>query len=407
MGFTTIEDAKVKQTKRNQNTWTARGAAAGRGAQRGRGQQQRAVQGELKAKSKKDISRQNYYLSNQVKQLRCNLRDNAIDVKPEWELITEFTKQTFDRVPTLKPVLMGTVRECGEIHLFDNSWDKATPKKPKALKVFEGKTFEESLFDDPIMVELIEQDKADIFTTDVIASALMCATKSNWSWDIEIKKFGDKIFIDKRSNDEDEEVINKENLNILDFETVNESALENQPMDDQTMNGIWPLMKEAKALNNSFLSACQSPDVTQTVNLDEENPFIEDENQIATRVGYKYKIWKIQEADEATGKKEMRICIRCTVHCHNGRSADGGETRQTMNVYSFNEYNPAITTWRNDIDTHLIPCMNTEIKNNSYKVSRWLCQSILADVDLMKFAFISRKNMEDNKKHVVLTTHTV
>lgn len=49
-----------------------------------------------------------------------------------------------------------------------------------------------------MMVELIEEDKADIFTTDVILAALMSSTRSNYSWDIEIKKFGNKIFIDKR-----------------------------------------------------------------------------------------------------------------------------------------------------------------------------------------------------------------
>lgn len=157
----------------------------------------------MKAKSKKDVAKQNYYLSNQMKMLRCNLRDNSIDVKPEWNLITELTKQSFDRVPPLEPEFIQTERECGDICLYDNSWDKASARKPKSLKIFEGKTFEESLFDDPIMIELIEQDKADIFTTDVIASAIMCATKSNYSWDIEIKKWENKIFIDKRAPEDD------------------------------------------------------------------------------------------------------------------------------------------------------------------------------------------------------------
>jgi len=172
--------------------------------------------GDLKAKSKKDVARQNYYLSNQVKMLRCNLRDNAMDVKQEWELVTEFTKQTFDRVPYLKPVLISTEKECGEIMMYDTSLDKASAKKPKTIPAFKGKTFEESLFDDNVMVDLIENDKADIFTTDVVISVLMCATKSNYSWDIEIKKFGDKIFIDKRADAEQEEG-EKVRPNILDY----------------------------------------------------------------------------------------------------------------------------------------------------------------------------------------------
>jgi len=67
------------------------------------------------AKSKKDKAKENYYRSNMIQKLNCNLRDNAIDVEHEWELVTEFTKQTFDRVPTLQPVFLKTERECGEI----------------------------------------------------------------------------------------------------------------------------------------------------------------------------------------------------------------------------------------------------------------------------------------------------
>lgn len=40
------------------------------------------------------------------------------------------------------------------------------------------------------MIELMQEGVADIYTTDVIVAAIMCAGKSNYSWDIEIKKFG-------------------------------------------------------------------------------------------------------------------------------------------------------------------------------------------------------------------------
>ena len=181
-----------------------------------------------------------------VKQLRCNLRDNSIDVKPEWTLIKELTKQTFDRLPMLRPVLLDNVMECGEVHAYNHNWDKATGKKPKTLKHFEGHTFEESLFDDSVMIELIEKDVADIFTTDVVAAVLMCASKSNYSWDVEIKKFDDKIFIDKRQDDPEN--------NILNFQTQDETSLDHQPYDDQSINGIKPLMIESQKINNSWLN---------------------------------------------------------------------------------------------------------------------------------------------------------
>lgn len=134
-------------------------------------------------------------------------------------------------------------------------------------------------------------------------------------------------------------------------------------------------MKEAKKINNSFLNASQNPDPTKIISLENENPFIEEENQIATRIGYHYNIWKLPGID---GKKEKRICVRCSIHCHNDKPKDNGEGKQLMNVYCMNEHNPSIKNWRANIDSSIIPCLNKEIANNGFKVSRWLVQSILS-----------------------------
>lgn len=240
----------------------------------------------MKAITRKDKVKQNYYQSGLQRQLKCHLKTNSVDVKPEWDLITEFNKQSLDRLPAIYPEFMSNIKECGDIMAYDTTWDKANTKKPKALKHFDGTTFDVSLFDDPVMVELIEEDVADIFTTDAIAATLMCATKSNYSWDLEIKKFENKIFIDKRQ-DEDSET------NILNYYPVNETALDSQPNDDTTINGIKSLMRESTKINNSILNATQKQDPLKKIQLDGENPFIEDENQIVNRMGYVYKIWTL------------------------------------------------------------------------------------------------------------------
>ena len=51
--------------------------------------------------------------------------------------------------------------------------------------------------------------------------------------------------------------------------------------------------------------------------------------------------------------------------------------------------------------------MNREITNNTFKITRWLVQSLLAGVQYIKFAFVGRKDPGLNSKHVVLATHTV
>ena len=94
------------------------------------------------------------------------------------------------------------------------------------------------------------------------------------------------------------------------------------------------------------------------------------------------------------------------MHTQTEVTKENGE-KQFQNVYAFNEHNLNRTNWRINIDNSVITCLNKEISDNSFKVSRWVVQALLADVDLMKFAFVSRREMNDNKKHVVLATHTV
>lgn len=123
-------------------------------------------------------------------------------------------------------------------------------------------------------------------------------------------------------------------------------------------------------------------------------------------MGYIYKIWKITDLDFEGNEVEKKICIRCSVHSHvAGQKNEDGEPAY-MNVYSLNEFNPNLTDWKNNLD-QLIPCLNREIANNSFKITRWLVQSLLADVEFIKFAFISRKDTGKNDKHQVLATHTV
>lgn len=76
--------------------------------------------------------------------------------------------------------------------------------------------------------------------------------------------------------------------------------------------------------------------------MEDENPFLEDENQVATRVGYLYKIWKIAEAKPETNEPELKICIRCSVHLTSGEQIEdltGEQKRYFMNVYALNEHN--------------------------------------------------------------------
>ena len=77
------------------------------------------------------------------------------------------------------------------------------------------------------MQRLAKENKADIFATETAAAAIMTAPKSLYSWDVIIKKYQDKIFIDRRDE-----------TNMLDYLTVNETSHDSQPLDDESVNGV-------------------------------------------------------------------------------------------------------------------------------------------------------------------------
>jgi translation initiation factor 3 subunit D len=52
-------------------------------------------------------------------------------------------------------------------------------------------------------------------------------------------------------------------------------------------------------------------------------------------------------------------------------------------------------------------CLTKEVQDNSCKISRWVVQSLLAGVEQIKFAFVSRKNPKDAQQHVILGTYGI
>lgn len=196
---------------------------------------------------------------------RRGLRDLSYEVKNEWEVVQEFSKQRFDKLPNLKPGDLGYETSAGRIYAFDKEWDKVRMAKPKKLPQFKGMVPNEITTRDPIIQELAQEGKAQIFATDLAAAALMTSSKAQYSWDLVIKKFGEVLFIDKR----DEE-------NMLDWQTVSETAgVEFQPLDEDGINGVRQLMKESARTGNDFLAHMQSKTFKE---LDQEDPFLEDED---------------------------------------------------------------------------------------------------------------------------------
>lgn len=173
-------------------------------------------------------------------------------------------------------------------------------------------------------------------------------------------------------------------------------------------------MQEAVQVNNSWRYQQYVKD--RKIDLDEKDPFIEVDDQVAGRFGYMYKIWDL-------GNKR-KICIRSTVHSYIPKageqeaaateSAEGEEVKEAkpkvpkgslLNTYALVEYENNKSNWRQNLDIKVAQCMTREVQDNSAKVTRWVVESLLAGADQIKFAFFTRKNQKSNQQHSLLGTY--
>lgn len=122
-----------------------------------------------------------------------------MDVRGDWPVIIELSKNQLEKLNPVTPTLVGTPVTCGQVYQYNNDLDKSGTHKQIPIADFKGQYYANvPTLEDPVIRRLAQENKADIFATEIAVSAIMTAPKSLYSWDIVIKKHGDKIFIDKR-----------------------------------------------------------------------------------------------------------------------------------------------------------------------------------------------------------------
>lgn len=60
--------------------------------------------------------------------------------------------------------------------------------------------------------------------------------------------------------------------------------------------------------------------------------------------------------------------------------------------------------WRHKLDVQRGGVLATELRNNACKLAKWTVQALLAGSDYIKFGYVSRVQVRDSSKHVILGT---
>jgi translation initiation factor 3 subunit D len=181
----------------------------------------------------------------------------SVDIRPEWSVLEQL------QVPVLAKMQLQVgppedLKKCGTLAFYDRTVDRVTPKNllplAKTQCVFRSVTASE----DPVLQSIASESKARVFITDSVLTALMCAPRSVYSWDIVISRKGNQLWFDKRPD------------SVLDQQTVNESAADGVP-EDESINGVHQLAIEATAILQNFSQ--QYLDRVQTEEFGDPNPF--------------------------------------------------------------------------------------------------------------------------------------
>ncbi|WOK99261.1 eukaryotic translation initiation factor 3 subunit D-like [Canna indica] len=305
---------------------------------------------------------------------------SSVDIQPEWTMLDQIPFSTFTKLSFSVPDPPEDLLICGALEFYDRSFDRVNPKNERRLERFKTRNFfKVTTTDDPVIRRLAADDKATVFATDAILSALMCAPRSIYSWDIVIQRVGNKLFFDKRDGSQ------------LDLLSVNETSQELLPDAKEDINSAYSLSVEATYINQNFSQQVLMRDGNK-VTFDEPNPFASEGEEVAS-VAYRYRRWKLDD--------DTHLIARCEVYS----ASDAKGQRAFMTLNALNEFDQKYTgvDWRQKLETQRGAVLATELKNNGNKLAKWTAQALLAGADMMKLGYVSRVHPRDHFNHVILS----
>lgn len=235
-----------------------------------------------------------------------------------------------------------------------------------------------------------------MYTTDVILSALMCATRSVYPWDIVIVREGNALFFDKRDGGPFDTVSVNENAADPPQDTPapnpNNPAEKNAAQEQPTFNSATSLSLEATYINQNFcFQTASEAGPPPPVDFPHPNPFYgPDETDPLASCGYRYRQFDLGITED----EDIKLCVRTEVDAFASGAGNPLEGHGLVTVRALNEFDTraqgagGAPDWRTKLDSQRGAVVATEMKNNSCKLARWTVQSVLAGADLMKIGYV-------------------
>ncbi|GAW80502.1 eukaryotic translation initiation factor 3 subunit 7 [Plasmodium gonderi] len=344
-------------------------------------------------------------LLQQAKTARMNARHRiftewSIEPTPVWTVECEVM---FNELPKklikLENLQMEDIYFRGRLLHYDKKFENINVKNPPSL-VSVSKDFNYQVCktkDDQSLMEILsDEDKKCkvgdnmnnnilVVSTDQVLSCLMSAAQSKYSWHLLITKEGNKIIIDK---DED---------SIVDLLTVNENSIDSPTQDNENkINSLQSLGFEAIKINQRFRK--------QIILKDDhaekfDTPSFTAKNCLNSDALYRYRKINIPPIVHGITKKKCTLITRGEIH-----SKLQGIANSYIYICALNEYDiKSHKNWRSQIENQKGALLANEIRNNTSKLQKFICQAFISGCEDIKLGFISRKNANDAENHHILS----
>jgi len=325
-------------------------------------------------------------------------REASVKIESNWEKLETLDFSTMSKMNAKhvsKPVDLSTG---GEVRKYDKRHDRVSLRNSRKLQTqqaanteFHCVTTTEDTELKRVMMKQNEKKGTIVMATDGILSALMCAPRSVIPWDIKAYRYSNTILLD---------IDDREVQSPLDTMSVSETAAE--PLPDEGVDEINKPIKrsEEAAMINQIISqqVLLPASATNPAKKGEEAyPFDCQKNFKPPSKMYRYRLVELGSDKE----EKTKIFVRTEVDGYEGTP----DKPKYVSVKALNEWDPKYCNginWRNTLEKQTSTVLATEMKNNSFKVSRWIMQSHLAGAESIKLAFVTRENTKDDKSHLLV-----
>jgi len=334
-------------------------------------------------------------------------REASVKIEADWDKVEtlEFTslqKNITKHVSQPKDLL-----NCGSLKKYNKAADRVTLRKSTKLRPEVAQKTEFHVVtttEDPGLKEVVRDHMAKVksgkfggttvMATDTIISALMCCPRSVLPWDIKVYKYGSTIMMD---------IDDRENfMSPIDFLSVSETAQEPLPEE-----GVDEINKPAKRSEEAtFINQIISQQVLH--NSSAQHPPVAGQKpypfECAKSMVPPSRMYRYREFDLGSDKEQKtKIFVRTEVDGYEPGSS--ASKPKYVTIKALNEWDSRYCNginWRSTLEKQTSAVLATEMKNNSFKVARWIMQSRLAGAESIKLAFVTRENAKDDKSHVLV-----